>query len=236
MTTPHLRAEPGDFADTVLMPGDPLRARFIAETFLDSPRLVTDVRAMEGWTGTFNGTPISVQGSGMGVPSMLIYCTELIRFYDVKRIVRVGSCGALQPDMELGDLVVGIGAGTDSGVNRARLGGWDFCATADFNLARSVVDAAEAKGVRSVVGNIFTSDFFYGPDDQTKFKLLSDYGFLAVEMEAAGLYGAAAEHGIAALAVCTVSDHIARQEVMSPEERQTSFGDMIESVLDGLTA
>ena len=235
MSTPHLQANPGDYADVVLMPGDPLRARYIATTYLDDVRQVNEVRNMLGFTGTYQGHPVSVQGSGMGVPSMMIYATELINEFGVGRIVRVGSCGALQDEMELGDVVVAIGAGTDSTVNRRRLEGRDFPATADFGLLRAVVDEAEAKGLTPRVGNVFTSDFFYEPDGSTTFQLLERYGFLAVEMEAAGLYGVAAEHGAAALTVATVSDQLKRGEHMSPEARQSSFDDMITLVLGAVT-
>lgn len=236
MTTPHLRAEPGDFAPTVLMPGDPLRARFIAETFLDDARLVTDIRAMEGWTGTYNGVPISVQGSGMGVPSFQIYATELVKFYGVERIVRVGSCGALQPSLNLGDVIVAIGAGTDSTTNQTRLKGRDLPAVADYKLLADTMNAAAGLGIEPKVGTVFTSDFFYDPDPESGvFDLLTKYGFLAVEMEAAGLYGLAAELGFASLAVCTVSDHIALEQQMSAEDRQTSFNDMMKLVLTALS-
>ena len=213
------------------MPGDPLRARYIAENFFDDPRLVTSVRAMEGYTGTWKGQPISVQGSGMGVPSIQIYATELYNEFGVESIIRIGSCGALQENINLGDVIVAVGAGTDSGVNRMRFNNWDLPAVADFGLLRSVVEAAEAAGQTPHVGTIFTSDFFYDPVEG-KFDLLEKYGVLAVEMEAAGLYGLAAELGKKALTVCTVSDQIKRNEAMSTEERQTSFNDMITMVLD----
>lgn len=235
MPTPHLSAQPGDYAPTVLMPGDPLRAEYIAETFLDDPRRVSAVRNMYGFTGTYQGAPVSVQGSGMGIPSMQIYATELAREYGVTRIVRVGSCGALQDNLQLRDIVVASAAGTDSTVNRMRFGGRDFPAVADWNLLRSVVEAAEAAGVGVQVGPIFTSDFFYEPDASDTFELLTRYGILAVEMEAAGLYGVAAECGIAALAVATVSDHIPRGEALSSDDRQTSFNEMITTVLAAVT-
>ncbi len=233
MATPHLSAEPGDFASTVLMPGDPLRARFIAETFLDDARQVTDVRNMLGFTGTYNGMPVSVQGSGMGIPSFQIYATELVREYGVDTIVRVGSCGAIRDDVNLGDVIVGIGAGTDSRVNQTRLGGNDLPAVANYELLADAVAAANEQDIAVRVGTLFTSDFFYNPNDP-QFDVLEKYGFLGVEMEAAGLYGLAAELGIAALAVCTVSDHIKRDEAMSAEERQTTFADMMKVVLGGL--
>ncbi len=215
------------------MPGDPLRAKYIAEHFLEEPRLVTEVRNMLGYTGTYQGKPVSVQGSGMGVPSLQIYATELIREFGVESIIRVGSCGALADSLQLGDVVMGIGAGTDSTVNRTRLEGRDFAAVADYSLLSAAVASAERLGLSTVVGTIFTSDFFYDPGDGT-FDLLERYGFLAVEMEAAGLYGVAAEHGIKALAICTVSDHIKRGEAMSSDERQHSFDDMIRCTLESL--
>ncbi len=235
MSTPHLAAEPGDYADTVLMPGDPLRARYIATTYLDDVRPVTEVRNMLGFTGTYRGRPISVQGSGMGVPSMQIYATELIQEFGVRRIVRVGSCGALQDELDLGDVVVALAAGTDSTVNRRRLEGRDFPAAADYGLLRAVVDEAGVKGLTARVGTVFTSDFFYEPEGSDTFALLERYGFLAVEMEAAGLYGVAAEYGAAALTVATVSDQLKRGEHLSTEDRQTSFDDMIALVLDAVT-
>jgi purine-nucleoside phosphorylase len=235
MSTPHLQAEPGDYAEVVLMPGDPLRARYIAETYLDDVRVVNEVRNMLGFTGTHRGRPVSVQGSGMGVPSIQIYATELIKDFGVSRIVRVGSCGALQDDIALGDVVIGISAGTDSTVNRRRFGGRDFPATADYGLLRAVVDEAERRGLSTRVGPVFTSDFFYEPEGSDTFALAERYGFLAVEMEAAGLYGVAAEYGAAALTVATVSDQLKRGEHLSAEDRQTSFDDMITLVLDAVT-
>ncbi len=164
MSTPHLNAKSGDYAKTVLMPGDPLRARYIAETFLDDAVEVNAVRSMLGFTGSYNGVPISVQGSGMGVPSMQIYATELAKDYGVDRIVRVGSCGALQDDIDLRDIVVALAAGTDSTVNRTRFGGRDFPAAADWGLLKAVVDTAETREHRTHVGTVFTSDFFYEPE------------------------------------------------------------------------
>lgn len=233
MATPHLSAEPGDYAPTVLMPGDPLRAEYIAETFLDDVRPVNAVRNMLGFTGSYKDTPVSIQGSGMGVPSIQIYATELVKFYGVERIIRVGSCGALQDDLRLGDVIIAIGAGTDSMVNRARMEGRDMAAVADWSLLSAVMASAERAGATARAGTVFTSDFFYDPGEPP-FALLERFGYLAVEMEAAGLYGLAAEHGIAALAVCTVSDHIGRQEAMSTEDRQTSFDEMIRLTLEAL--
>ena len=233
MTAKHMNAAPGDFADTVLMPGDPLRAQYIAETYLDNPRRVTDVRNMWGFTGEYRGTPISVMAHGMGIPSASIYCTELINDYGVKRVIRVGSCGTSHPDVKLRDLIIAQGASTDSAVNRMRFGGYDYAALATFDLVRKAVAAAEAHDVRYHVGNIFSAELFYTPQPE-QFDLMEKYGILGVEMETAGLYTIAAEHGAKALAICTVSDHIRTGEETSSDERQTSFNSMVEIALDAL--
>lgn len=230
MATPHIHAPAGAFAPTVLMPGDPLRAKHIAETFLTDAVCVNTVRNMFGYTGTYNGKPVSVLGSGMGVPSMSIYATELVKFYDVKNIIRIGSCGGLPLDVKVRDVVIGMGASTDSSVNRNRLAGMDFAAIASFELLEKAVSAARAKNINVKVGNVFTSDLFYNPSE-TLFDTLEKYGVLAVEMEAAGLYGVAAEYGINALAIFTVSDHIRTGEALSAELRQTSFNEMVEVAL-----
>lgn len=230
MATPHINAPEGAFAPTVLMPGDPLRAKHIAETFLTDAVCVNTVRNMFGYTGTYKGKPVSVLGSGMGVPSMSIYATELVKFYGVKNIIRIGSCGGLPLDVKVRDVVIGMGASTDSNVNRNRLAGMDFAAMASFNLLEKAVAAARAKNIDVKVGNVFTSDLFYNPSE-TLFDTLEKYGVLAVEMEAAGLYGVAAEYGINALAIFTVSDHIRTGEALSAELRQTSFNEMVEVAL-----
>lgn len=230
MATPHINAPEGAFAETVLMPGDPLRAKHIAETFLTDAVCVNTVRNMFGYTGTYKGKPVSVLGSGMGVPSMSIYATELVKFYGVKNIIRIGSCGGLPLDVKVRDVVIGMGASTDSSVNRNRLAGMDFAAIASFTLLEKAVAAARAKSINVKVGNVFTSDLFYNPDP-TLFDTLEKYGVLAVEMEAAGLYGVAAEYGINALAIFTVSDHIRTGEALSAELRQTSFNEMVEVAL-----
>ncbi|QFU00795.1 Purine nucleoside phosphorylase DeoD-type [Halomonas sp. THAF5a] len=233
MATPHINAEPGDFADTVLMPGDPLRARYIAETFLEDAREVNTVRSMSGYTGTYRGRPISVMGHGMGIPSVSIYAKELITEYGVKRLIRVGSCGAVRDDVAVRDVVIGLGACTDSGVNRTRFAGMDFAATADFALTRHAVDAAAALGVPVKVGNLFSADLFYDPRPETA-ELLRRYGIVGVEMEAAGLYGVAAEFGARAATVCTVSDHILKGDSLSSAERQSTFDEMMQIALDSV--
>jgi len=231
VATIHINAGPGDFADTVLMPGDPLRARYIAENFLDDARQVTDVRNMLGFTGRYAGNSISVMAHGMGIPSASIYCTELINSFGVKRIFRVGSCGTVHPAVELRDIVIAMGASTDSGVNRMRFGGYDLAAIASFGLLRSAVRAAEKRDLRFHVGNVFSADLFYAADP-TQLDLMRKNNILGVEMETAGIYAIAAELGAQALAICTVSDDIKSGSALSPEERQTSFNEMIEVALE----
>jgi len=231
MATIHINAEPGDFAGTVLMPGDPLRARHIAERFLDDARQVTDVRNMLGFTGAYLGNPVSVMAHGMGIPSASIYCTELIRHYGVKRLIRVGSCGTVHHAARLRDIVIAMGASTDSAVNRNRFAGHDLAALASFNLVRRAVAAAERRQLPFHVGNVFSADLFYTPDPAV-FDLMERFGILGVEMETAGIYTLAAELGVEALAVCTVSDLIRTGERLTPDERQTSFDEMISLALE----
>jgi purine-nucleoside phosphorylase len=235
MSSPHINADPGAFADTVLLPGDPRRAQHIAATLLDDAVEVTDVRNMLGFTGGWNGRRVSVMGTGMGIPSTLIYATELVRFYGVRRLVRVGTCGAVDPDLRLGDIIVALGAGTDSRVNRIRFRDYDLPATASWPLVERVTRTARARGKPLRVGNVFSSDLFYHPDAELR-PALARMGFLAIEMEAAWLYGAAAELGAEALAVLTVSDHISHPGGMTPEQRETGVDDMTRLVLDALTA
>ncbi|MEX2486201.1 MAG: purine-nucleoside phosphorylase [Nitriliruptoraceae bacterium] len=232
MPTPHLSAEAGEFADTVLLPGDPLRAKAIAETWFDEPRQVNAVRNALAYTGTYEDMPISVLGTGMGIPSASIYCKELVTEYGVSRLVRVGSCGALQDDVAIRDVILAAGACTDSGVNRARYAGLDFAATADFHLLRAAADAAEARGVAVRIGNVHSADLFYDPRGLAP--TMQKMGVLAIEMEAAGIYGVAAEFGARALTVLTVSDHVLTGEETTSEERQTTFDDMVGVALDGL--
>jgi purine-nucleoside phosphorylase len=233
MSTPHISAVPGAFAETVLLPGDPARARHVAETLLDDAVQVTAVRNMFGYTGTWKGRRVSVMGTGMGIPSCSIYATELVREYGVKRLVRVGTCGGVADALRLGDLVVALGAGTDSNTNRLRFGGHDFAATADFGLLRAVIDAGVAAGVSLHVGNVFSTDLFYHPQADLV-DLLARFGVLGIEMEAAGLYGVAAAHGVQALAVLAVSDHLRRGERMTPAQREAGLDAMFRLVLDAV--
>jgi purine-nucleoside phosphorylase len=228
----HIAAAPGQIAPTVLLPGDPLRAKWIAETFLDNATCYTEVRGMYGFTGTWQGQPVSVQGSGMGQPSMAIYVNELFREYDVQRIVRTGSCGALTERLALRDIVLASGACTDSSMNRLRFGGLDFAPVADFDLLRAAVDAARARDdVTAHVGLIYSSDSFYNPRAAELTKPLVDHGVLAVEMEASGLYTLAASYGRRALAICTVSDHVVTGEETSADERERTLTDMVDIAL-----
>jgi len=213
------------------MPGDPLRARYISERFLENAQGVTSVRNMFGFTGSYKGRRLSVMGHGMGIPSISIYATELIKVYGAKVLIRVGSCGALRPDVRLRDVIIATGAGTDSQVNRMRLLGHDYAAVADFELARRAMEAAERRGKAVRAGNVFSSDLFYHPQEQLNAALVR-MGVLAIEMEVAGLYGVAAEFGARALGLLTVSDHLQTGEALSPQDRQTSFDEMIELALD----
>ncbi|MCL1602224.1 MAG: purine-nucleoside phosphorylase [Actinomycetia bacterium] len=235
MPTPHISAAEGDIAEAILLPGDPLRARFIAETFLDDAREVTAVRGMLGFTGAYKGMAVSAMGTGMGIPSASIYVTELIRFYGVKRLVRVGSAGGLTMDVPLRGIILASGACTDSSVNRARYGGWDYAATADFGLLSATAGAAETAGLEVHVGNVHSSDSFYNPVSNA-LEIWQSMNVLAVEMEAAGLYAIAAAEGARALAVLTVSDHLVSAEETTSDERERTFGDMITLALDGLIA
>lgn len=230
----HIGAAEGQVAPHVLMPGDPLRARWIAETFLDDAVCYSDVRGMLGYTGTYRGERVSVQGSGMGQPSLSIYATELFTAYDVQSVVRVGSCGALTEAVALRDIVMAAGACTDSGINRLRFEGLDYAPVADFGLLRAAADAADRRtpdGSVVHVGLIFSGDSFYNPRPELMQRMVG-YGVLAVEMEASALYTLAAQHGRRALAICTVSDHMVTGEETTAQERQETFRGMVEIALE----
>jgi len=228
--TPHINAENGDFAEVVLFPGDPLRAKYIAENFLGKTQEVCNLRGMLGYSGEYNDTRISIMGSGMGIPSASIYAKELITDFGVKNIIRIGSCGAVNPDINMRDVIIGMGACTDSNVNRMRFKGYDYAAIADYGLIESAVNAARKMSLNVHIGNLFSADLFYTPDTEM-FKVMERYKILGVEMEAAGLYGVAAEYGAKALAICTVTDHIRRGEKLSGEDRQFSLNEGIELAL-----
>jgi len=233
--TPHITAKANAFAKTVLMPGDPLRAKFIAESFLETPKKVNEVRGMLAYTGTYNGKPVSVMGSGMGCASMGIYSYELFNFYKVESIIRVGSAGSINMELELGDIIMGTGACTDSNYPDAfaRCPG-KFAPTASFELMLKAYKAAEALGEKIHAGNVLSSDVFYN-DDSVGMNAWLRMGVLAVEMEAAALYTNAARAGKHALCICTISDKVfSREESMTAKERQTSFTKMIELALSML--
>lgn len=227
----HIAAPEGAVAETVLMPGDPLRAKWIAEIFLDGAECFNQVRGMFGFTGRYKGMRVSVQGSGMGVPSMSIYAHELVAFHGARTLIRVGSCGAMQPQVKVRDLVLAMTASTDSQINRLTFGGFDFAPCADWTLLRRAADIAEQRGVATHVGPIFTSDRFYA-DRSDYYDKVKAHGALAVEMEAAALYTIAARFGVRALAVLTVSDHLLTQEALPAEERERSFADMTTLALE----
>ncbi|WEN14532.1 purine-nucleoside phosphorylase [Rhodanobacter sp. AS-Z3] len=232
MTTPHLDAAPDLIADTVLLPGDPLRARHIADALFDDAREVNTRRNMLGYTGHYRGMRVSVMGSGMGIPSCAIYATELARVFGVRRIVRVGTCGGVG-DIELGDILVAQAASTDSNFNRLNFGGHDLAACADFELTRAVVDGARGRGIGVRLGGVFSTDCFYAGDPQLTAHMLA-HRIHGIEMESAGLYGVAMREGFQALSVLTVSDHLQRDIHMPPNEREQGLTRMTALVLDSL--
>ncbi|MFW5995403.1 MAG: purine-nucleoside phosphorylase [Spirochaetia bacterium] len=222
----HIGAEPGAVAETVLLPGDPLRARYVAEHFLDDAVCYNEVRGMLGFTGTYGGKRVSVQGTGMGQPSMSIYVTELLRDFGAKQVIRIGSCGALHEHISLHDLVIAMAASTDSNMNRQRFGQVDYASCADFSLLERCVNAARERNLGIHVGNVFSSDAFYLPDPDA-WKAWADFGVLAVEMETALLYTIAAGFGAKALSILTVSDNVVTDASLSSEQRERSFSDMV---------
>lgn len=232
MSTPHNSANQGDIASKVLLPGDPLRAKFIAENFLENPVCYNEVRGMLGFTGTYKGKQVSVQGTGMGMPSMSIYANELMAFYGVRTLIRVGTCGSIHPDIKLKDVVIAIGASTDSNMNLDRFGGLCFAPTASFALLDRAYRLAQQKNIKAVVANVFTSDKFYDDKIEQKIKLLSSYGVAAIDMETCELYSLAAKHQVEALTIMTVSDSLVTGERCTTEDRQTSFNDMIKIALE----
>lgn len=227
----HIEAKKGDIAETILLPGDPLRAKWIAETFFKNSVCFNKIRGMYGYTGTYKGTPISVMGTGMGVPSISIYAHELITEYGVKNLIRVGSAGSYQKHVKIRDIVLAMAASSNSGVNELRFGGADYAPTANFELFQKAVHAAKTKDIPIKAGNIFTSDEFYA-DDFESYKKWSKFGVLCVEMETAGLYTVAAKHHVNALSILTISDSLVTGERTTSKERETTFKEMIEIALE----
>ena len=227
----HIAAKNGEIADTVLLPGDPKRAKWIAENFLENAVCYTDIRGMLGFTGTYKGRRISVQGTGMGIPSMSIYITELMKDYGVKTLIRVGSAGSYQEDVKIRDIVVALSTSTDSNINNRRFKGASFAPTVNFDLLSKVLKTAEEKNIKIKAGNILTSDEFYN-DDPSYFKKWAEFGVLAVEMETAALYTLASKYKAKALSILTISDSLVSPEITSSEEREKTFNEMIELALE----
>jgi len=231
----HIGAEQGAIADKILLPGDPLRAKYIAETFLEDVTCYNEVRGMLGFTGTYKGERISVQGTGMGIPSIGIYVNELINSYGVKKLIRVGTCGAIQKDVKVRDVIIAMTTCTDSNMNRLTFPGFDYAPCSSFDLLKKAYDGAVNQGLNVRVGNVLTADVFYR-ENMDMVQKLGDYGVLAVEMETTALYTIAAKYNVDALTVLTVSDHIFTGEETSAQERQTTFNDMIKIALDAAIA
>jgi purine-nucleoside phosphorylase len=233
MTTPHNHAKPGDYAEAVLLPGDPLRAKWIAETFFDDPRQVNSVRNCLGFTGTWKGKPVSVQASGMGQPSLSIYVHELINVYGAKTLIRVGTCGGLNAKVKVRDVILAQGATTDSSIVKGRFGPYNYAPIADFGLLRSAADKADARGLKVHAGNMLSSDIFYHREPGLEgYGALLDHGVIGVEMEAAALYTLAARFGIKALTICTMTDCLVTHQEIDAEARQSSLVEMVELALD----
>lgn len=231
--TPHNNAKPGDYAEAVLLPGDPLRAKWVAETFLEGAKLVNSVRNCLGYTGTWQGQRVSVQATGMGQPSLSIYVHELINVYGVKSLIRIGTCGGFNAAVKVRDLIIAQAASTDSTIVKDGFGAFSFAPIADFGLLRSAVDKAEAKGMRSHVGNMLSSDIFYHIEPGMEgYGRLPAHGVLGVEMESAALYTLAARFGVKALTICTMTDCLVTGEQIDAEARQTSLKDMVALALD----
>jgi len=227
----HIGAKEGEIASTVLLPGDPLRAKYIAENFLTNTTCYNEVRGMYGYTGTYKGRRISVQGTGMGIPSISIYLNELITNYKAKILIRIGSCGSMQPDIKIRDVILAMSASTDSHINKIRFNGMDYASTANFNLLKKAYDIALEKDISVKVGNVLTTDTFYH-DNPDSWKHWANYGVLAVEMETAVLYTLAAKFKVNALSILTVSDSLVTREETTSEERQKTFNQMVEVALE----
>ena len=227
----HIGAKKGDIADTVLLPGDPLRAKWIAETYLEDISCYNKVRNMFGYTGTYKGRRISVQGTGMGVPSISIYAHELINDYNVKNLIRVGSAGSYQKSVKIRDIVIAMAASSTSGINQYRFQGADFAPTASFKLFQQAIEKAKEKNIEVKAGNVLTSDEFYA-DEFESYQLWSKFGVLCVEMESSGLYTIAAKHGVNALSLLTISDSLVTGEKTTTEEREKTFKGMVEIALE----
>jgi purine-nucleoside phosphorylase len=227
----HIGAKDGEIAEKVLLPGDPLRAKWVAETFLENSFCYNTVRGMNGYTGTYKGKKVSVQGTGMGIPSTSIYVNELISSYGAKQLIRIGTAGSYQADLKVRDVVLAMAASTDSGINKRRFNGMDFAPTADFGLFMNAVRAAEAKGIQVKAGNILSADEFYN-DNFEAYKHWAKYGVLCVEMETAAIYTLAAKFGVQALTILTISDELVTGIESTAQERQETLSEMVEIALE----
>ena len=227
----HIEAKPGEIAETILLPGDPLRAKFIAETYLENTKQYNQVRNMFGYTGTYKGKPVSVQGTGMGIPSISIYVNELFKDYGVKRAIRIGTAGSIREDVKIRDMVIAMTACTDSNANRLRFGGMDFAPSGTFSLVKTAFEYAEGRDWKPHAGAVLSTDMFYSANPEG-WKLWAEYGVLAVEMETSELYTLAAKYSREALSILTISDSLVTHEATSPEERQKTFTCMMETALE----
>lgn len=227
----HIEAKKGEIAQTILLPGDPLRAKWIANTYLESPKLFNTVRGMLGYTGTYKGKSISTMGTGMGVPSISIYAHELINEFGVKNLIRVGSAGSYQKDVKIRDIVFAMAASSTSGINKLRFANADYAPTANFELFQKALEAAKAKNIAIKAGNVLTSDEFYG-DNFESYHKWSEFGVMCVDMESSGLYTIAAKHNVKALSILTISDSLVTGEHTTADERETTFKEMIEIALE----
>ncbi|XBC39190.1 MAG: purine-nucleoside phosphorylase [Buchnera aphidicola (Nurudea shiraii)] len=233
MSTSHINAKKGDFSDFVLMPGDPIRAKYIAKNYLDNAVEVTNIRSMLGFTGSYKGRRVSIMSHGIGIPSCIVYVRELITQYHVKKIIRIGTCGTICKDINVNDLIVGLGASTDSKVNRARFQDNDFSAVADFDLVHNLLVSSKQLGIKINIGSFFTTDLFYH-DNSDILSIIQKFNILGIEMETAGLYSISSEFGIKSASICTVSDHILKNIKISVKDRESSLDNMVKIALDSI--
>lgn len=231
MSTPHINSKKNDFSDVVLMPGDPVRAKYIAEKYLSKYIQINNTRLMLAYTGFYKNKKISIMSHGIGIPSASLYSRELITEFNVKKIIRIGTCGAVQDDINLRDIVISMGACTDSNINRIKFNNYDFSAIADFDMICNAVNISKKMNISVSVGNFFTTDSFYN-DDINMLNLLKKYNIIGIDMETAGIYSVSAELHAKALSICTVSDHLFKKEYLSSQDRESSFNNMIEIALE----
>lgn len=233
MSTPHINSKKNDFSDIVLMPGDPVRAKYISEKYLNNSIQINNTRLMLAYTGFYKNRKVSIMSHGIGIPSASLYTRELIVEFNVKKIIRIGTCGAVRDDIKLRDVVISMGACTDSNVNRIRFNNHDFSATADFEMLYNIFLSSKKLNIKVLIGNFFTTDSFYN-DDEKMLSILKKYNIIGVDMETAGIYGVASELKVQALSICTVSDHIIKKEHLSSKERESTFNNMIELALESI--